>query len=134
MKTFLIALLIPCLSFGQKKDSSGSTTNSALTNRTSLTPTWITATPAQPKYDTVKCVILCCDTSYLPGFFSLIYNNKHKDTAVYEPNRLIQVWWQFGFEIRSHYFLCCDPPTYLDENKKQLSKSIIVWMSREIKQ
>ncbi len=71
--------------------------------------------------DTVKCIMLVCDTSYTK-----------------------RVYWINGYEVRVCEFICCDPSEkflaknywscdhveYLDENKKPLSKNIIVWMSK----
>jgi hypothetical protein len=94
------------------------------------------------KTDTVPIIMLVCDTS-----------RKEYETI---PQRGIiksyfdvnnSVHWSFGYEVRSGAYGCCDPLDnmvakyywfythleYLDENKKPLSPSIIVWLSKNLK-
>jgi hypothetical protein len=84
----------------------------------------------QSKNDTVKVVLLVCDTSIK------ITGN---DYGLF-PN---PVGWKFGYEIKSCFYGCCDPEEkqlakyywncthveYLDDKKKPLPKNVIVWQS-----
>lgn len=111
----------------------------------------------KPKTDTVRCLMLVCDTSekysIWPSFeidtaktriYADTSKSLHKDYAAIgkwtndTTNRhyLNDVWWQFGYEVREYGYMTLWPPkeyTYLDQNKKPLSKSIVVWMTKEIK-
>lgn len=69
--------------------------------------------------DTVKCVMLVCDTSLQE------YNNYNCigcQHSGYNP----MVTWQTGY----FYYTGVAHVAYLNENKKPLSKNIIVWMSK----
>jgi len=83
-------------------------------------------TKLTPIQDTIACIMLVCDTAY--------------NVKLYNRN---VTWWQFGYMTREHYELWQDnfstmpqpfPPIIcLDKDKKPLPKSIIVWMSKELK-
>ena len=102
--------------------------------------------------DTVKCIILVCDTSHSystyfemdsiqPENHLFISGREIKDDRGFN-NQLL--YYQISYEVRNGEFICCDPSEqflakfywsynhvkYLDENKKPLSKNIIVWMSK----
>lgn len=93
------------------------------------------------KQDTIRVLMLLCDTtskSISIGGVSLdssgevikIHNPKYYDSSV---------WWQFGYVIypsitfRAAFQDQVPNKFYLDQTKKPLSKSIIVWMTKEIK-
>lgn len=94
------------------------------------------------KQDTIRVLMLVCDTS--GGWHSSM---KFISPCAQSSNDGRCVWWQFGY---SAIETCgCRPNllwpiastcqhevyvSYLDQNKKLLSKSIIVWMSKEINQ
>lgn len=70
--------------------------------------------------DTVKCIMLVCDTSLQH------YNNFDCMNCIrsgYNP----LVTWQIGYSYHTDLIHI----GYLDENKKPLSKNIIVWMSKK---
>lgn len=94
--------------------------------------------------DTVKCIMLVCDTARYLRF---------TDTALYAPS--YNVYWQFGYEVREKhntaensidpgFYSCIDkygnPVScwrdyyvhlyYLDDKKKPLNKNIVVWQSK----
>ena len=71
---------------------------------------WVDSLP-QP--DTLKIMMLCADTTTK----SLFITNGYITLA----------WWKYLIDPDS------DCVIYLDEKKKQLSKNIIVWTSKEIK-
>ena len=71
------------------------------------------------KEDTVKCIMLVCDTSLQH------YNNFDCVNCIrsgYNP----VVTWQIGYSYHTDLIHV----GYLDEAKKPLSKNIIVWMSK----
>jgi hypothetical protein len=90
----------------------------------------------KPKQDTIPVIMLVCDTIGYPhisiGFLI------PRDQA-YNEGRT--VWWQFGYKVYEPYTtqLTFSPfdkvpnSIYLDTNKKSLPKSIVVWISKEIK-
>lgn len=102
--------------------------------------------------DTVKCIMLVCDTSHsYSTYFKMgsIQPENHLFISGMEikeyhgfANQLL--YYQIGYEVRTGEFICCDPSEqflakfywsynhvkYLDENKKPLSKNIIVWISK----
>lgn len=100
-------------------------------------PYWAKDTTAV--YDTVKRVMLVCDTGFQVRF------NYGRDTSTIDTVYLQYVYWQPGYEVRE--VRCCININnselaiytqgayyihieYLDEKRKPLSKSIIVWQSR----
>lgn len=81
--------------------------------------------------DTVRVIMLVCDTTYHPKSEGWVVNSRG-------------VYWQFGYEVLkfipagwddrdnqfpNHYI----HSAWLNENKKPLSKSIIVWQSIQTK-
>jgi hypothetical protein len=82
----------------------------------------------QSKQDTIPVIILIADTSN-----SKVY--RLEGAVIYGGN----LWWQFGYEVYERTPSCdkCLYQSifigYIDQNKKQLPSSIIVWMSKEIK-
>lgn len=84
-----------------------------------------------PKYDIVKVIMLVCDTSLPMGSI----------TTFLAGTQYYGVYWKFGYEVLEihepqglynpkyehtyHTF-----KEYLDENKKPLSKRIIVWLTK----
>lgn len=64
--------------------------------------------------DTVKCVMLVCDTS--------VYDNGRGFTITPYSDR---VTWMFGYSIQKWN----ERSVYLDDKKIHLKKSIIVWIS-----
>lgn len=78
----------------------------------------------KPEYDTVKVILLFCDTSIR------ITGN---DYGLF-PN---PVGWRFGYEVRPKgwtlsmtYGWEVVANEYLDEKKKPLPKNIVVWMAK----
>ena len=126
MKYIIILILFfTCNVYGQKKDT---LVNLSLKTERSYI---ISFDFKQPKPDTIKCIMLLCDTLY------------------YIPNLYVQ----FGYEVHEKVFVPAHQESanngdaimlyddewvdkfrgYLDENKNPLKKSTIVWMSKEIK-
>ncbi len=94
-------------------------------------------------YDTVKTVMLVCDTVFIPFTTQIVarVNDYKIGNGI---GRVPYVYWQFGYKVYKfvragwdnednqypdHYTLF----EWLDENKKTISKSIIVWQSIQIK-
>jgi hypothetical protein len=82
------------------------------------------------KDDTVKVIMLMTDTSENNG-------------TTLNGNGI--VFWQMGYEIRRGFYICCDPKeksgsyywsyshlAYINGDKKELGKSIIVWESKQL--
>lgn len=118
---FFLLLFIGVNGFAQKaeKDSIGSLWLYAETNRNEFI---ITAF----KPDTVKSILFCADTSYIKGVENWIFRSRpdsSKDLHFY--NRIPYVFWQFGYAI----YPINQNIIYLDENKKRLKKSLVVFMS-----
>lgn len=141
----LFAMLIGFSCLGQKKDSVveimriiGSGNQAAIGIGTDNLLYEFTATPKQ---DTVKVLMLVCDTSR-PNTIK-----KFEDGTIFEKSG--NVWWQFGYIVKEkietdqwvtraesmigEFVSYWVTKQYLDKNKKPLQKSIIVWMSKEIK-
>lgn len=95
-----------------------------------------------PKQDTVKILMLVCDTSRI----NLFLINGVEQTYSYD----YTTWWQFGYEVYETEYgqVPCENPNLamacygkyrskfigrFDQNKKPLPKSIVVWMTKEIK-
>lgn len=81
--------------------------------------------------DTVKCIMLVCDTVDISNGSStvfFIYRNTITGTEIgREQDHIPYVFWKVGYACTT------DSPyyKYLDENKKPLPKNIIVWMSKK---
>jgi hypothetical protein len=135
MKNILvIAMLVPFALFGQKPKMS--TTQGGIGYPTSglidtsfyiMNGRWVKyeVDAIKSNYDTVKVIMVVCDTARVHG----------------------SAYWQYGYEVRKKrsndegqidpYFYFGHIETfrwehieYLDKNKKQLSKNIIVWRIR----
>jgi len=68
------------------------------------------------KPDTLRCILLVCDTSTIakePNEVKTL-QKRYFNTAVY---------WQFGYKVITNW----RNVTYLDDKKRPLLKSIIVW-------
>lgn len=95
---------------------------------------------ATPKQDTVKVLMLVCDTAKYPNNGMLYF--RHQDQMLNEGKL---TWWQYGYEVRetcghtiSIFPIGTTCPhftyySYLDQNKKKLPSSIVVWITKEIK-
>ena len=80
--------------------------------------------------DTVKIIMLMTDTSEYNG-------------TTLNGNGI--VFWQLGYEVRSGQYVCCDPKdklnssyywiykhvAYINGDKKELPKNIIVWQAKQ---
>lgn len=90
------------------------------------------------KQDTIPVMMLVCDTTYVYGF-STTYSSRtpllyHGSKSYEIENRLSYVWWQFGYYTNSFTRMAAMlPPEYLDQNKNPLPKSIVVFLTKEIK-
>jgi hypothetical protein len=83
------------------------------------------------KNDTVKVLMLMTDTSEYSG------TNLNGNGIAF---------WQIGYEARTGQYICCDPNdkkkgsyywiythvSYIDGDKKELPKNIIVWQSKQL--
>lgn len=158
----LMLLLASCNSYGQKKDSLKSKWADATRIEYRVQggdTTWYSEKMVQwgdpitmstsvikfyPKYDTINCIMLVCDTTFRKDVIG--YVGYFGDTVAYIENRMIHVWWQFGYEVKKMastsllafdergHLLIDNFEEYLDQNKKPLRKSIVVWMTKEIEQ
>lgn len=103
------------------------------------------------KQDTIKVLMLVCDTS---GKISFGKRIQITDSLWYKEKRWYEdVWWQFGYEVYEMRYgqIPCNSNTgtsaiaavcygwyrskfisKLDQDKKPLPKSIIVWITKEI--
>lgn len=151
----IIAMLIACSCFGQKKDTLPVTKENGLTitgflndstysysiSRSGVGSSWGAATIKNGvgnenynKPDTVKVIMLVCDTTPPKANFFIDGNNMISGRI---GGGL--VFLQFGYEVGEIYFTSVLEtkmlrPKYLDQNKKPLPPSVIVWMTKEIKQ
>lgn len=102
--------------------------------------------------DTVPVIILVCDTAYEKSIDTQIIFRDFNKTSKYEysaSHRIMDVWWMFGYEVRKVHSGTdgmIDPGfylgikfedwyfhiEYLDEKKRPLPKSAVVWLSKEI--
>lgn len=100
------------------------------------------------KYDTVKVLMLVCDTSLSPGMGRYLYYGK--DVFLMQRRMVEAVWWQFGHEVYEMDWgsvPCKNQELAIncfgwyrdkfigrfDQNKKPLPKPIVVWITKEIK-
>ena len=103
------------------------------------------------KTDTVRCLMLVCDTTYMDKSTSEI---KVMGNIYRMPHRFAHVWWQFGYEVYEMKYgsVPCNVGSgnnlsavcygwyrekqlaTLDQNKKLLPNSIVIWLTKEIKQ
>lgn len=135
----LAAVLLPCLSWGQKIDSTVKFGN-VFSETTISVDNGLTI--FVPKEDTVKVLMLLTDTTFVPNVTSIMYLTQvtgFTDTIGYIPNRIPYVWFQFGYVVYKIRWVHTSgediflSPTYLDENKKPLPKSLIIWITKEVK-
>lgn len=134
---FAVIIVGNCI--GQKKDSID-----ILRDATNGQDIYMLIKPPT-RQDTIPVIMLVGDTldrkDY--GFSFLEFNKDGKlvekigDSVVFKD---YSVWWQFGYEVSPiidenswEYWLINYKTEYLDQNKKPLPKSIIVWMTKEIK-
>lgn len=103
--------------------------------------------------DTIRVLMLVCDTAFEKNIDKqIIVRWFPPDSSKYEysaSHRIMDVWWMFGYEVRKVHSGTegmIDPGfylgvkfedwyshiEYLDEKKKPLPKSSIVWISKEI--
>lgn len=107
------------------------------------TSTSITIVASTIIYDTIPVIMLVCDTSYNPLSTMTVYVDTQLGIPGYMEGRYNYVWWQFGYGVRKilawnkyyradDFYKGCTVVAYLDDKRKPLPPSIIVWMSREI--
>lgn len=160
MKKYLFLILLVVISvggFGQKKDSvfeilrierSVSTPATGIGNTLWATPgNRLDSFTITPKQDTIKVLMLVCDTSRIISDF---YKSVGGDYFYQN-----MVTWQFGYEVYEidwGQIPCSDVElgtaaistlclgwkrikfiSNLDQNKKPLPRSLVVWLSKEIK-
>ncbi len=95
-------------------------------------------------YDTIKVIMLLADTSHYIHTYSVLHNNTLKtirDTSL--AYKFTYTYWEYGYTIKqkennSGYSIWQEniftpSPKYLDQNKKELGKNIVVWQSMECK-
>lgn len=101
---------------------------------------------ASPQCDTIKCIMLVCDTSYIQGLSDayVLYNSNDSTESIGEMHYHVpQVYWQYGYKVLSFVAQYWDEQDrqmggnyviqlYLDEYKKPLSKSTVIWQSKEV--
>lgn len=150
--TLIIAVVIGLNCWGQKKDSVpsfiSSTSLSELSDsaRMLLLSTWATNMNTgrseftiTPKRDTIPVIMLVCDTTWDTNEYVEIYDSStHKIIDKYWIFHASgNIWWQFGYEVRewnsTAIGILYHEPLYFDQNKKPLSKNLVVWMTKEIK-
>lgn len=143
MKTLFLILFIPVIGLSQV--DSIKTLPRASHSRDTLLTIWRNAAEASRgnfilvdttfawrrsngKTDTIPVIMLVCDTMLIPGSVTILFLDQMSNQP-YEAgnvkNRIPYCWWQFGYYIRYS--------GYLDENKKPLSPSIVVWESKILK-
>lgn len=114
MKLLIIILLFPFISMAQK-----------------------------PSYDTVKVIIVYCDTTEIRNRANhiLITNITDIEGNIYSPTPYDnKTYWMKGYEVievnppprLSYGDIIMISRTYLDADKKPLSKNIIVWQSKTL--
>lgn len=144
MKYLLIAFML--LAFKSNGQTPDSIYNLIIGTATSGTITF--NNKSETKYDTIRVVILVCDTMFIPGNVTHVIAQFDEAKIGEAKNRIPYVFWQYGYEVReehccingnnSNYSLYQPVPyythkQYLDINKKLLPTGIIVWMSQPTK-
>lgn len=140
-----VALVFGSYCFGQKKDSItviGTGSGLVYDRAWAIPGNRIHEFTITPKQDTIKCLMLVCDTSMKNDFGKRLTLSE----SVWRVERRWSegVWWQYGYEVKGWnqnvlYFdkegniIEYDYRTYLDQNKKALPSSIVVWLTKEIK-
>lgn len=144
MKLLPLLLLI-CLDCGaQLPDSLAGTNLTIATSMTTISTGTITRKIQEPKFDTVRVIMLCADTTSWQWRDSAIVNHKLVEVGVSEKRYPVrECYWKFGYEVRENeqpifYYDHAMAPkwatpfrhvSYLDDRRRALSKSIIVWQS-----
>lgn len=78
------------------------------------------------KPDTIHSILMCADTSFIKGVENWIFRSMPDSSKdLHFSNRIPYVFWIFGYAI----YPLNGRITYLDENKKVLKKSTVVFMS-----
>lgn len=90
---------------------------------------------AQVRYDTLKVVMQCADTSFKTGVAAHIFRsvNYPAEDLPSVRNRIPDVFWIFGYQVNVLASGKRRVAGYLDEKKKPLSKNIVVWMAATAK-
>ncbi len=79
----------------------------------------------QVTFDTISVIMLVCDTSLH------IYQTKSNFEGMDYYDFDNSVKWTFGYKVtESTYYSIYGKYTYLDADKKELPKSIVVWLSK----
>jgi hypothetical protein len=81
---------------------------------------------AQSKTDTVKVIALVCDTADMDNKFRAFYfkNPVNGNSLGVSTIKFPMCFWLYLYKVGNI--------EYIDENKKPLSKSIIVWQRKEL--
>ena len=75
-----------------------------------------------PKHnDTTRVIMLVCDTSWITSYTSYYKSEKYQDRC--------DIYWQYGYMLCSYLGSLVG---YLDEHKKPLDKSIVIWNVKEV--
>lgn len=140
MKALLLLIFIPIIMQGQTDtiDVSQWVIGGNLPATGIGTPVWTDATMATrgynftitPKNDTIRVIIFYVDTTYLKSLDNyVVYRGVWKDSSVSIgdiKHRVPYVLWQFGYVVYGNIFY---QPEYLDQCKRPLLKSIVVFQT-----
>jgi hypothetical protein len=99
------------------------------------------------KYDTSHCIMLVCDTTKTEKLHEYYIEQADMGKNTWRLNKYNDaIYWKYGYEVNHCWEFAsmsgCDENVfdenfkqfeYLDADKKPLSKSIIVWQSKNIK-
>ena len=135
MKHILLSLmLIPVIGWGQKKDSSSSSAFS-IYGTTSVPGVGIGNAIDFYIQDTMPVLMLVCDTGKKSNNYTAyiaVINDNGKEEILGQCNGCVPyVWWMFGYSVSTITMRAALLPSiYLDEKKKPLSKSLVVWISK----
>lgn len=128
-KLITILFLIPAMCWGQKMDTAY-LGDAIIVGANIKSGTII-------KQDTIPVLMLVCDTSAMQGRIRYGWKGdtvRKITDSYYREN----VWWQLGYEVLAGYpvYALLYPNSviaYLDKDKKPLPKSIVVFLTKEIK-
>lgn len=137
---YILSLLIFCSAYCNAQVKDSSVLSILSTTETISFGTTITS----PKYDTVKVIMLVCDTGrlYIGDSPLRILDGEVWYVSSSDQFKSNSVWWQLGYEVRvvsyygiGYYGQRHDLPMYqhkeyLDSSKKPFSKSIIIWLTK----
>ncbi len=154
-KTFTVLLIIPVIGWGQPDSVVNVKGGLRINNgKDKMEYTYPIVTFNHFKADTIPVIMLVGDTlkedqadliSLAPFGFSERMSNKTGRRGNFVNGRLEDVWWMFGYAVKylqvgninekqkDGSILMGESSVnwhYLDENKKQLSRNIIVWQSK----